>query len=284
MLLQTPDVPAIVAAGFVRDSISRPELRSPVVGLILGSGLNPAGDDLLNRGGVAIEYSAIPGMPHPHVVGHAGRLVLGMIHEIPVAILQGRVHSYEGHSTPDILFGIRLLSQLGICGLVVTNAAGGIRKSLVPGSLMLISGHLRPLISGVPDFSVIADAARDCGSTWRDQLWNSTLRRLAMNIPTDLSVQEGVYSMMPGPCYETPAEIRMLRQLGADAVGMSTVPEAIFAASKGIDVIGISCITNVAAGLSDKTLSHTEVTTAAASIATGFVSWLSDLVRQIAPN
>ena len=161
--------------------------------------------------------------------------------------LQGRVHYYEGHSHAALTFGVRLLAELGIRRLIVTNAAGGIRADFAPGDLMLLTGHLSFLRVHRP---------ADVPHTRADHLWNTKLRQLARQSTTSLHVHEGVYAMMSGPCYETPAEVRMLRSLGADAVGMSTVPEAIEAARRKIDVLGVSCITNIASGLSAGTLNH----------------------------
>ena len=274
---------AVIAAESVRRRIRCSNFASPVVGVILGSGLGSAADHLLNSGGEAIEYTEIPGMPCTHVAGHAGRIVPGLVHGKPVAMLQGRVHSYEGHPMEDVLFGTRLLCQLGIRTLLITNAAGGIRESFLPGALMLISSHLRPLGSLYPDFSTVSHRwPGECSSHGQNShLWNARLRALALATHTDLQVHEGVYAMMPGPCYETPAEVRMLRHLGADAVGMSTIPEAIFAASQGVDVLGVSCITNVAAGLSQNLLNHAEVTAMASSIEANFVAWLWNVLRAV---
>ena len=262
--------------------MSRGLASPPTTGVILGSGLGSAADHLLLNGGTAISYADIPGMPRTHVAGHAGRLVFGTVGQQSVVMLQGRVHFYEGHDTNAILFGVRLLAQLGIHSLIVTNAAGGIRSSLKPGCLMLIRSHLRPLGTRFPHSGQAAGNARDFATAESEQkLWSPALCDLAKTISTPLSVQDGVYAMMTGPCYETPAEIRMLRTLGADAVGMSTVPEAIEASSSGIRVLGVSCITNVAAGLSDKSLNHAEVTETASSIETEFVLWLWNLLQSM---
>jgi len=281
------DESAAVAADTVRQAVARysadhAELARPVVGVILGSGLGSAADFLRQSGGLSFPYGEIPGMPCPHVIGHAGKLVLGSLHGQPVAMLQGRVHSYEGHSTADMLFGIRLLRQLGIQTLIVTNAAGGICQSFTPGSLMLISDHLRPVSSRCPDFSALASFTGTSNALAHNKhLWNRSLRTRARGISTSLTICEGVYAMMPGPCYETPAEIRMLQHLGADAVGMSTIPEALYAASWGIDVLGVSCITNVAAGLSANLLNHAEVTATASSIEAEFRHWLWNLLQSV---
>ena len=235
-------------------------------------------------------------MPVPHVAGHTGRLVLGAIDGRSVVMLQGRAHFYEGWAVESVTFGVRLLSRLGIRQLIITNAAGGIRDGLLPGDLMLISDHIRPLAAaGLRFDSMKADGAgagapipnsHEFGyqNTDHPLLWSSRLRDAAASVPTRLRIHQGVYSMMTGPAYETAAEIRMLRWMGADAVGMSTVPEAICAASLGIEVLGVSCITNVAAGLSDQVLSHHEVMSNAASIEAPFEEWLWDVVAAITPR
>lgn len=256
------------------------------VGVILGSGLGAAADRLLASGGASIPYSNIPGMPVPHVIGHPGRLVHGRIEKTQVIMLQGRVHSYEGHSLEAIVFGARLLSQLGVTILIVTNAAGGISPHFTPGDLMLIRSHLRPLTAEQLNIGWLLNQSRrqsDIPQQLNSFLWNPQLRIAAKSVTTDLRIHEGVYAMMTGPAYETPAEIRMLRHLGADAVGMSTVPEAMFAASRGIAVLGISCITNVAAGLSEKPLDHRDVTATASTIEAQFVDWLWKIVPRLIP-
>jgi purine-nucleoside phosphorylase len=284
------DPAAAVAADCIRQVVARHtlnqhELTRPSVGIILGSGLGSAADCLVQSGGLCIPYSELHGMPCPHVTGHAGKLVLGEIHGLSVAMLQGRVHSYEGHSLGDILFGIRVLRQLGIQTLVVTNAAGGICHTFTPGSLMLIRSHIRPPGSCFPDFSSRTSFLGDSDTPARNEkLWLCKLRTLAKSLATSLTICDGVYAMMPGPCYETAAEIRMLQLMGADAVGMSTIPEAIYAASWGIEVLGVSCITNVAAGLSTNLLSHAEVTATASSIETEFQQWLWNLLQRLAED
>ncbi len=254
----------------------------PQIGVILGSGLGSAADRLLSGGGKAVSYQNIPGMPVPHVAGHSGRLVFGAIHGRSVVMLQGRVHFYEGGTVESVTFGVRLMRRLGIQQLIITNAAGGIRDGILPGDLMLISDHIRPLAVAELRFDTMMANASLVGDTGRPLLWSNTLRDAAKSVRTQLRIHQGVYSMMTGPAYETAAEIRMLRWLGADAVGMSTVPEALCAASLGIEVLGVSCITNVAAGLSTQLLSHHEVTTAAASIAAPFADWLWDVIAVMA--
>lgn len=262
-----------------------PDLRDsvcPRIGVILGSGLGLSADRLLSSRGKSIGYGDIPGMPVPHVAGHSGRLVFGAIHGRSVAMLQGRVHFYEGCTAESLTFGVRLLRQMGIQQLIITNAAGGIRDGMLPGELMLISDHIRPLAVTGPGFDRFrANQPPLAGDSVRPLLWSNTLRDAATTVRTQLRVHQGVYSMMTGPAYETAAEIRMLRWLGADAVGMSTVPEALCAASLGIEVLGVSCITNAAAGLSAQLLSHHDVTTTAASIEAPFVDWLWAVIAAI---
>ena len=277
----------------VRDLLRMSDDARPVIGVILGSGLGSAGERFLAAGGRSLAYTAIPGMPLPHVVGHPGRLVLGRIDGISVAMLQGRVHLYEGHSIAAVEFGTCLLHGLGARTLIVTNAAGGIRADFQPGSLMLITSHLRPLATccvtrhpdcgqlELPERSGLANVRCSGTSKMHDLLWNEDLRNQLRAINSPLQIHEGVYAMMTGPNYETPAEIRAMRRLGADAVGMSTVPEALAAASLGMRVLGVSCITNVAAGLSTATLSHADVTATATAIEISFADWLWNVIRVI---
>ena len=274
----------------VRDLLPMCDDERPVFGVILGSGLGSAADRLLAAGGKSLPYPAILGMPLPHVVGHTARLVLGRIDGISVAMLQGRVHFYEGHSIAAVEFGTRLLHAMGARTLIVTNAAGGIRPDFQPGNLMLITSHLRPLATGYitrhadcghvesPDRSALADARCSGVPSQYDLLWNEDLRHQIRHINAPLQIHEGVYAMMTGPNYETPAEIRVMQRLGADAVGMSTVPEALVAASLGIRLLGVSCITNIAAGRSPAPLSHADVTATAASIQVPFADWLWDVI------
>ena len=281
------------AVGYVLDQSPMSEVERPVIGMILGSGLGSAGDRLLATGGKFLAYAEIPGMPLPQVIGHTGRLVLGRIDGISVAMLQGRVHYYEGHSIEAVEFGTRLLHALGVRTLILTNAAGGIRADFQPGNLMLINSHLRPLATPCgtrhPDFGDVeigvtaglADARISGVPLMHDLLWNEGLRHHVRRIKSSLQIHEGVYAMTTGPNYETPAEIRAMQRLGADAVGMSTVPEALAAAALGMRVLGVSCITNIAAGLSSATLSHTEVTATAAAIERQFADWLWEVIGVI---
>ena len=271
------------AVEFVSHSLSRAGLNRPSVGIVLGSGLGCAADRLISGGGISLDYFDIPGMPQPHVVGHHGALVFGHVKDQCVVMLKGRVHWYEGRSLDDVLFGVRLLAGLGIRRLLVTNAAGGINPQYSPGDLMLIRSHLRPLLYTVPATVPAMLSGRSAKLKALEiqksrGLWCDDLRSVALQINTSLRIHEGTYAMMPGPCYETPAEIRMLQKLGADAVGMSTVPEAVEAASLGLSVLGVSCITNCAAGLTDQTLSHSEVTATASAVSEQFSEWIWNVV------
>jgi purine-nucleoside phosphorylase len=236
----------------------------PRVGLVLGSGLGRFADRLERA--TVIPYAEIPEFPISQVPGHAGRLVIGELPGAPpveVAVMQGRVHAYEGWTAEEVAFGVRVLCQLGARALVLTNASGAVNPALAPGDLVRITDHLN--LSGTnsltgpnddrlgprfPDLSCAYDAALG-------EALEACARRL------EIALARGVYACMPGPSYETPAEIRMLRVLGADCVGMSTVPEVIAARHMGVPVCAISVVTNRAAGLSEKPLSHEEVSQAA---------------------
>lgn len=281
------------AAASVRQQLALAENDSPSIGVILGSGLGTAADRLLANGGKSLCYSSIPGMPVPHVAGHHGRLVYGRICGIRTVMLQGRIHCYEGHTLQSVQFGTRLLHALGVQTLIVTNAAGGIRADFAPGDLMVITSHLRPLATSwmrwhsrdpcVAQWSLVDTTNGRCSlvPSAGELLWKKALRERIKTIRSPLQIHEGVYAMMAGPNYETPAEIRALQRLGADAVGMNTVPEALLAAELGMQVLGVSCITNVAAGLSAKSLSHAEVTATAAGIETPFANWMADVIEAI---
>ncbi len=274
------------AVSFVRDRILF-QSDQPVLGVILGSGLGGAADRLLELGGCDVPYAEIPDMPATGVAGHTGRSICGQVHGFTVLMLQGRVHTYEGRSAADVSFGTHLLSELGASRLIVTNAAGGIRDGFRPGDLMLIDGHFsffQPGTERINRFSSATSGATTAfdvprTATGPGVLWDHEWISSAQRISTPLTVHRGIYAMMPGPCYETPAEIRMLRSLGADAVGMSTIPEALCAVHCGMRTLGVSCITNVAAGLSSQTLHHAEVTATANQIAAAFQDWLWAVIR-----
>ncbi|HKO52009.1 MAG TPA: purine-nucleoside phosphorylase [Polyangiaceae bacterium] len=260
-----------LAAAFVAERVS----SRPRVGVVLGSGLGAFADQL--SAGLRIPYAAIPEMPRSSVVGHAGNLCTGSLGSIEVACLQGRAHVYEGNSQVRSVFGVRLLAELGCSVVLLTNAAGGIHASFAPGDLMLITDHL----------NLMGDNPL-CGPNFGDgprfpdlsRAYDPELQALAREAASDANVtlREGVYAAMLGPSYETPAEIRMLRTLGADAVGMSTVPEVIALRQRGVRVGAISCITNLAAGLSQQLLDHSEVEATAGRTRDAFTAVLRSWV------
>jgi len=240
------------AVHFIRDRINvQPELA-----LILGSGLSALADLVSNP--VVIETSEIPGYPLSTVEGHVGRLVIGTIENRAVVIVQGRLHVYEGHSVVDSTYPIRLLAKLGVSRLIVTNAAGGIRPSFSPGTLMWITDHINWTQSNpISGPATSPGIRRELGSSFYDTAWTERAQKIAHSLGVKTS--SGTYLWTLGPSYETKAEIRAFKMLGADAVGMSTVPEVIQARSLGMKVLGLSTITNFAAGLSNETLNHKEV-------------------------
>jgi purine-nucleoside phosphorylase len=253
----------------------------PAVGIVLGSGLAGFGDRIGRA--TVIPYSEIPSFPVSKVPGHPARLVLGEVAveggSVPVVAMQGRVHGYEGWSAEDVAFGARVLCALGVKVLLVTNAAGGIQPGLAPGDLVRIVDHVN--LSGLNP--LVGENDERLGPRFPDlsEAYDPALGALLEEVAAGqgLPLRAGVYACMRGPSYETPAEIRMLRALGADVVGMSTVPEVIVARHMGVRVAGISVVTNLAAGLSRKALSHAEVAETAArvearltSLVTGFLS------------
>jgi purine-nucleoside phosphorylase len=262
-------------------AVRRPGGPAPAVGLVLGSGLGAFAGGLGDRR--AIRYGDIPNFPSPSgVVGHAGELVLGQVGRTPVVVLSGRVHFYEGRPMADVVFPARLLVRLGVKAVLLTNAAGGIRRSLRPGDLMLLSDHINffgtnPLIGSNEE--VLGQRFPDMSA-----VYDRPLRRIAKETARGLKVplKEGVYLGVHGPSYETPAEIRAFARLGADAVGMSTVPEAIALRHAGIRVMGISTITNMAAGIFPKPLIHEEVLEVTQKVGKRFVALLTALVPRIA--
>jgi len=234
----------------------------PQIGMILGSGLGDFADTLEDR--QVIPFSDIPDFPAATVPGHTGAFVFGTKHGKTVVCLQGRLHYYEGHPMGVLTMPVRIMAKLGVKTLVLTNAAGGVNKDYRPGDLMLITDHIN--YSGMNP--LIGEYLPEFGPRFPDvtDLYSSGLRMKVKLSAVDAGIplRQGVYMMFSGPSYETPAEIRMARLLGADAVGMSTVPEALVAAQCGIGVLGISCITNLAAGVSPHKLSHQEVMDTAA--------------------
>ena len=229
----------------------------PRVALVLGSGLGDFANEFQEA--VAIPYQEIPGFKVSTVEGHAGRLVIGKVEDVPVLAMQGRVHFYEGYSLDEVTFPIRTFKLAGIKTVVLTNAAGGIDVQLRQGALMLIRDHLN--LMGANPLRGPNDARLGPRFPDMSDVYSRTLQEIAVAEAGALGIElrRGIYAALTGPSYETPAEIQMLRGLGADAVGMSTVPEAIVARHMGMDVLGISCITNMAAGLGNEPINHEEV-------------------------
>jgi purine-nucleoside phosphorylase len=248
------------------------------VGLVLGSGLGAFADDLEDA--VSIPYEEIPGFARSTVEGHAGRLVLGKVDGASVVVLQGRFHFYEGYALEEVTFPIRVLGLLGIKALVLTNAAGGLNNSFSQGALMLISDHLN--LMGTNPLLGANDPRFGTRFPDMSEVYDREFQEAAMAEARDmkLELKRGIYAALTGPSYETPAEIRMLRALGADAVGMSTVPESIVARHMNIKVLGISCITNMAAGVLDRPIDHAEVMETGEAVRATF----TELLRRTIPK
>jgi len=249
------------------------------VALVLGSGLGAYADDLDDAH--AIPYAEIPNMPRSGVSGHAGNLVVGSKRGRRVVAMQGRAHLYEGWSPDEVVFGVRLMAQLGARTLIVTNAAGGIASSFAPGDLMAITDQLN--LTGTS--SLLGPNDERLGERFVDMTtaYDPSLIATANGVARQLGfeLRQGVYAGLLGPAYETPAEVRMLRTLGADAVGMSTVLEVLAARHLGLCVLGISCISNLAAGLSDGPLSHDEVKDTATRVRSRFESLLTGVLESM---
>lgn len=249
----------------------------PEIALILGSGLGALAEEIENP--VAIPYQEIPHFPVSTVAGHAGRLVLGRLRGRVVVAMQGRFHYYEGYSMSEVTFPVRVMQKLGAKLLIVTNAAGGVNREFKPGDLMLISDHIN-LMGGNP---LIGPNWDEFGPRFPDMsaAYSSRLQEIADRVAAaqDFQLRRGVYAAMTGPSYETPAEIRYLAKIGADAVGMSTVPEVIVANHGGMEVLGISCITNMAAGILPDKLDHSEVMETAERIKQQFLALVKGIVE-----
>jgi len=262
------------AVSFVR---SRSSLQ-PRVGVVLGSGLG----DVVEAIDVdtVINYGEIPGAKASTVVGHAGKMILGKVGDVPVIALAGRMHFYEGHEMPEVMHLSRVIGRLGIEKLIVTNAAGGVNTSFKAGDLMLISDHIN--LSGVNPLR--GPNVDDLGPRFPDmtEAYPKALRDIAKDVAKEqgLLLQEGVYLFLSGPTYETPAEIRAFRVLGADAVGMSTVPEVIAMSHMNIQCLGISCITNMAAGVLNQKLSHIEVMETTQRVQKEFTALMLGIIKR----
>jgi purine-nucleoside phosphorylase len=263
----------------VRARVRPPGAAVPQVGLVLGSGLGAFADELEDH--IAIPYEEIDGMPVSGVEGHAGNLVFGRVGKVPVVAMQGRVHLYEGHSPEDVVFGVRLMIRLGAKAVIITNAAGGIAENLDVGDLMVIDDHMnmtgRNCLVGAND--------KNLGPRFPDmtEAYDASFREVAKAAAQKqgFELKSGVYAGLLGPTYETPAEVRMCRTLGAHAVGMSTVLEVIAARHMGARCLGISCITNKAAGLSPEKLDHAEVQDTANRVHKRFVGLLREVIRGV---
>lgn len=248
----------------------------PKVGLILGSGLGSLADRIENP--VIIKYEEIPGFPTSTVEGHAGQLVIGELAGKIVVAMQGRFHYYEGYPLKDVTFPVRVMTGLGVKSLIVTNAAGGVNTDYVPGDLMIITDHINftgqsPLMGG--NLNELGPRFLDMSTAYnRDYM--DIARKSGEKL--DLNLKEGVYMWFTGPTYETPAEVKLARILGADAVGMSTVPEVIVANHEGVKVLGITCITNMAAGILDQPLNHEEVVETSTRVKDNFEKLLIDIL------
>ena len=272
-----PQLPRIQRA---LEDVRALDARTPKVALVLGSGLGRFADSLASQ--TVIPYDRIHGMPTSKVVGHAGNLVIGEVGAMPVVAMQGRVHLYEGHPTAEVVFGVRLMRHLGASILIITNAAGGCGESLSAGDLMLIEDHIN--LTG--QSCLIGPNEDELGVRFPDmsEAYDRRLRALALEVAEaqGTTLARGVYAGLLGPSYETPAEIRMLCKLGADAVGMSTVLEVIAAKHLGMQVLGVSCITNLAAGISASPLSHDEVTETATRVRETFEALLRGVLERLA--
>lgn len=251
----------------------------PAIGVVLGSGLGAFADKIADA--VTIPFAEIPHFPKSTVPGHSGKLVVGALDGVPVAVMQGRVHAYEGYTPQEVTFPIRVLGLLGVKTLIVTNAAGGIRPGLKQGDLVLLSDHInftgRSPVAGENDGRF--------GPRFFDmtEAYSKRLRKLAATTAerAGFLLAEGVYLCVLGPSFETPAEIRAFHVMGADLVGMSTVHEVIVARHMGMEVLGISCVTNLAAGIQLEPLSHEEVMETGRRVATRFAQLLTDLIPAI---
>jgi len=259
-------------ANFIKGKIK----ELPQIGVVLGSGLGEFADSLEEK--IEIPYTEIPGFKKTTVLGHAGKLVIGKINGVSVAVMAGRIHAYEGHSMDEVVYPVRVLGMLGVETLVLTNAAGGINEGFHPGQLVLIKDH----INFTGQNPLIGPNNEQLGTRFPDMsfAWHPELREIAKKAANDVgyNLVEGVYAGVLGPTYETPSEVRMLRTMGSDMVGMSTVAENIAAVHMGMKVMGISCVTNMAAGIEKGELKHEDIKEQAAQVMTKFCDILKAVV------
>ncbi|MGM9956644.1 MAG: purine-nucleoside phosphorylase [Peribacillus sp.] len=262
-----------------RDFIMSKTDNQPTIGMILGSGLGSLADEIENP--FKIPYSEIPHFAKSEAIGHANELVIGQLKGKTVVAMKGRFHYYEGYTLDEVTFPIRVMKALGVEQLIITNACGAVNTDFNPGDLMLITDHIN-LVGTNP---LIGPNNDELGTRFPDlsQTYHPDLRNIASKVAKEknISLQQGVYAWWSGPAYETPAEIRMIRTLGADAVGMSTVPEAIVAVHGKMKVLGISCLTNMACGILDQPLSHDEVIEVASKVRTQFVGLVKGIVEEM---
>ncbi|MBM3814018.1 MAG: purine-nucleoside phosphorylase [Acidimicrobiia bacterium] len=252
---------------------------TPAAGVVLGSGLGAFAEELAVR--TEIPYTEIPGWPQSTAVGHAGKLVLGKLGELDVAVLSGRAHLYEGHPMEKVVFGTRVLARLGVKAMVYTNAAGGINPGYSQGALVLVSDHIHlqgtnPLVG--PNDDSLGPRFPDMSDAYDAEFRQ---RAKAVGARRGIELGEGVYAAMLGPSYETPAEIRYLRAIGADLVGMSTAPEVIAARHMGVRCLAISCVTNMAAGILPQKINHEEVLETGARVRGTLVRLLRELLPEL---
>ncbi len=251
----------------------------PEIGIILGSGLGDMADTVEER--IVIKYSEVPNLPVSTVHGHAGQFVIGKLGNKKVIMMQGRFHYYEGHSMASLALPIHIMKYIGVKSLIVTNACGGVNTSFEPGDLMLITDHIN-FTSSNP---LMGKNEEEIGPRFPDMstAYDREYLKLAKQVGAELNMKlkEGVYMMFTGPVYETPAEVRFARIVGADAVGMSTVPEVITANHCGLRVLGISCITNMAAGILDQPLNHEEVIETSAKVKTNFIALVNGIIEKM---
>jgi purine-nucleoside phosphorylase len=267
-------------AGEAADFILSQTSLQPRIALVLGSGLGGFADEF--DGATKIPYAEIPHFPRSTAIGHAGNLVIGNVGAIAVAGMQGRVHLYEGYSVRDVSFPIRVFARMGVKAVILTNAAGGIKREFVQGRLIVISDHIN--LQGVNPLSGPNDDRFGLRFPDLTVAYDRRFRAMAVGEGNRLGIgmYEGVYAALAGPSYETPAEIRYLRAIGADLVGMSTVPEVIAARHSGMRVLGISCVTNAAAGILDQPLNHIEVLETAERVKGQFIALLKAVIPKIA--
>lgn len=264
------------AAKFV---LSKTKLR-PRIALVLGSGLGAFADEFASASKIA--YARIPHFPRSTAIGHAGQLVIGKVEDVAVAGMQGRVHLYEGYSAKEVAFPMRVFARMGVQAAILTNAAGGIKKEFSQGRLVVLKDHIN--LQGVNPLCGPND--EKFGPRFPDMTsaYDKAFREIAIAEGCQLGIElaEGTYAALAGPSYETPAEIRYLRSIGSDLVGMSTVPEVLAARHSGMRVLGISCVTNAAAGILDQPLDHKEVLETAERVKSQFISLLRAVIRKMA--